>query len=94
LYLFTNKKDDNTLLFKGSTIVTPPVEKVLNQYKKGNRDLHDHYNLLLSQLSITDNPYGMRVYPRNMFVQSLNLDKTRKEDYLKDIYTFLQENEK
>lgn len=89
LYLFTNKKDNETLLFKGGEIVTPQVEMLCNEYKKANRDLHEHYNNLLTQLSVSENPYGMRVYPRNMFVQSFHLDKNKKQEYLKDIVTKL-----
>lgn len=73
-YIFTNKKDDKTLIIEGNQIITEKLEKVLNQYKKETKLLENKFNKELKKFSETDNPYDIGVYARNMFVQNKHFD--------------------
>lgn len=74
-YLFTNTKENNTLIIKGDRIVTIPLIKILNEYKLETKKLENRFNDLLKELSEDENPYKMSVYARNMFVQRRNFEK-------------------
>jgi hypothetical protein len=74
-YLFTNTKENNTVIVKGDQIATIQLIKLLNDYKAETKMLENKYNELLISLSEEENPYKMSVYARNMFVQKRNFPK-------------------
>lgn len=74
IYIYTNKKDNKTIIFLGTEIVQPKVKKILEEYKLLNKKLHKEINEKLNDLTNEENPYGMNVYARNMFVQTKNLN--------------------
>lgn len=80
-YVYTNKRDNNTLLFLGSEIVTPEVKEIYDEYVELNKKLHSEINQKLNRLNETQNPYGMQVYARNMFVQTKHLRQDNKHLY-------------
>lgn len=84
VYLYTNKKDNNTLLFLGETIVTPEIEDIYNEYKKEIKNIEREINQKLLNLG-NKNPFGMTVYARNMFVQTKHLNHTIKETLKKKV---------
>ena len=69
-YIFTNQKDDKTLIIEGKNIITLKLENILNDYKKETKLLEHKYNKILKKLSETDNPCDIGVYARNMFQQN------------------------
>lgn len=75
LYIFTNQKDNKTLIIPGNKIITPKLEKMLIKHKNDNKLFHDKFNKELKKLSKDDNPYDITVYPRNMFVQNKHFDE-------------------
>ena len=83
IYVFTNKKDDKTLIIKGKNIITTKLKTILNNYKKKTKLLENEYNSSLKKLSENDNPYKIGVYARNMFVQNKHFDKKITEKSLK-----------
>ena len=74
IYIYTNKKDNKTIIFLGTEIVQPKVKKILEEYKLLNKKLHNEINKKLNDLLNEENPYRMNVYARNMFVQTKNLN--------------------
>jgi hypothetical protein len=85
IYVYTNKKDNNTIIYYGSEIISDEVRDICEEYKLLNKKLHNEINKKLELLDSTHNPYGMRVYARNMFVQTRNLDVSKKNEYIKNI---------
>lgn len=79
-YIFTNQKDDKTLIIEGKNIITLKLEKILNDYKKETKLLENKYNKILKKLSETDNPCDIGVYARNMFVQNKHFDVDNNDD--------------
>lgn len=75
LYIFTNQKDNKTLLIPCNKITTPKLETLLEKYKKDHKIFNDKFNKELKKLSKEDNPYDISVYPRNMFVQNKHFDE-------------------
>jgi hypothetical protein len=74
IYIYTNKKDNKTIIFLGTEIVQSKVKKIFEEYKLLNKKLHNEINEKLNYLTNDENPYGMNVYARNMFVQTKNLN--------------------
>ena len=74
-YIFTNQKDNETLIIEGKHITTPILEKHLNEYKEATKLLENQHNKILKNLNEIDNPYNISVYARNMFVQNKHFDK-------------------
>lgn len=74
LYIFTNQKDNKTLLIPGNKITTPKLETLLEKYKKDHKIFHDKFNKELKKLSKEDNPYDISVYARNMFIQNKHFE--------------------
>lgn len=70
IYIFTNQKDNKTLIIDGQNIITHKLDKLLNDYKNETKLLQNKHNDILSKLSEVDNPYKIGVYARNMFVQN------------------------
>jgi len=93
VYVYTNKKDNETLVFSGAEVVTPAVKEIYEEYKVLNKKLHQEVNNKLKALSESDNPYGMQVYARNMFVQSKNLKAHKKEEYKQAVLNKYKKNE-
>jgi hypothetical protein len=93
VYVYTNKKDNETLVFSGAEVVTPVVKEIYEEYKLLNKKLHQEVNNKLKALSEHDNPYGMQVYARNMFVQSKNLKAHMKEEYKQAVLDKYKKNE-
>lgn len=85
IYIYNNKKDNKTLLFNGDEIVTEKVLNILEEYKKLNKELHKTINDKLENLSKEENPYNMKVYARNMFVQTNNLSLNKSNEYFENI---------
>jgi len=78
VYVFTNKRNNETLLFTGDQLVTPEVKAIYEKYKRLNKELHKQINQELNALPSTANPYRMNVYARNMFVQTRHLSPQHK----------------
>ncbi|NBP00062.1 MAG: hypothetical protein EBU90_08005 [Proteobacteria bacterium] len=78
IYVFTNKRNNETILFTGDQIVTPEVKAIYEKYKRLNKELHKQINQELNALPTTANPYRMNVYARNMFVQTRHLNPQHK----------------
>lgn len=85
IYVYTNKSDNETLLFTGDEIITEKVREIYERYKTLNKELHKRINNELSELPEKDNPYGMQVYARNMFVQTKHLKRGQKAEYIKKV---------
>lgn len=81
LYLFSNQRDNKTIVFNGSTVMTRQVETIYKEYTENLKKLQKETNEKLSKVA---NPYRMRVYARKMFSQGRNLDKRKTEEYLED----------
>ena len=88
VYLYTNKQDNNTLLFLGNTIMNSDIEKIYREYKIKLKRLEKEINDKLLTLG-EQNPYGMTVYARNMFVQTKHLDTTKKKTMKQQVVTEL-----
>lgn len=69
-YIYTNQKDNKTIIIKGSEIITDKLQEELNKYKQETKLLENKYNIILKNLPEKDNPYNFGVYARNMFVQN------------------------
>lgn len=74
LYIFTNQKDNHTLIIPGNKIITPKLEEMLIKYKNYNKLFHDKFNKELKKLSKEDNPYDINVYARSMFIQNKHFE--------------------
>lgn len=81
IYVFSSKKLNKTLVFFGKELVTQEIIEIYEEYSKKHKILAEEINNKL--LRIQDNNYGMKVYPRNMFTQTIGFDKTL-EDYTKE----------
>jgi hypothetical protein len=77
IYIFTNRKDNNTVIFYGNELITSNLQFLLEEYKIKTKALEEEYNSKIRKLDNKDNPYKIEVYARNMFVQKLNLIKTK-----------------
>lgn len=73
-YIYTNQKDNKTLVIKGDQIITDKLHHELNNYKNETKLLANKYNIILQNLSENDNPYKFGVYARNMFVQNKHFE--------------------
>ena len=91
-YVYTNKRDNNTLLFLGSEIVTPEVKEIYDEYVELNKKLHSEINQKLNRLNERQNPYGMQVYARNMFVQTKHLRQDNKHLYKQRLIEKMKKN--
>lgn len=78
VYLYTNKKENNTLLFLGNAIINSEIEKIYREYKIKLKALEKEINDKLLNLN-DKNPFGMTVYARNMYVQTKHLNSNTKE---------------
>lgn len=78
-YIFTNQKDNKTLIISGKNIITPALKECLNIYKKETKKLEILFNKKLKKLSTNNNPYNIGVYARNMFVQNKHLTLFKKK---------------
>lgn len=78
IYVFTNRKENKTILFSGNEVITPELSIVLERYKNKTKQLEFEFNKELSMLTKKENPYDIRVYARNMFVQKINFSKMKK----------------
>lgn len=85
IYVYTNKTDNETILFTGEEVITAKVREIYEKYKRLNKGLHKEINEELKALSEEENPYGMQVYARNMFVQTRHLKRENKTEYKKRI---------
>lgn len=83
-YIFSNQKDNCTLVIEGKDIITQKLEYELNQYKKETKLLENKYNKILKELSENDNPYQIGVYARNMFVQNKHFKLDQDQDQNQD----------
>jgi len=81
LYLFSNQRDNKTIVFKGSTVMTRQVETIYKEYVQNLKKLQKETNEKLKHI---ENPYKMRVYARKMFSQGRNLDKKKTKEYLEE----------
>jgi len=81
IYVYTNKTDNETILFTGEEVITEKVRMIYEKYKRLNKELHQQINEELKALSEEENPYGMQVYARNMFVQKRHLKRENKKEY-------------
>jgi hypothetical protein len=79
LYLFSNQRDNKTIVFNGSAVMTRPVETIYKEYTENLKKLQKETNEKLNKI---ENPYKMRVYARKMFSQGRNLDKKKTGEYL------------
>lgn len=86
VYLFSNQKDNKTIVFNGSSIMTKQVEKIYQDYSEKLKELQKETN---DKLKIVPNPYNMRVYARKMFSQGKNLQKHKTDVYLQDCLSSL-----
>lgn len=78
VYVFTTKKNNETVLFTGDELVTPEVRAIYEKYKRLNKELQKQINHELDTLPVKSNPYRMNVYARNMFVQTRHLNTQHK----------------
>lgn len=85
IYIYNNKSDLETIIFNGEEIVTDKVKNILEEYKLLNKELQNNINAKLQELNDLENPYKMRVYARNMFVQTSNLDASKSEEYFNNV---------
>jgi hypothetical protein len=90
VYVFTNRKDNNTMVFFGNKIVTPQVKAIYDDYIEQNKQLEKVFNQRLNALSVEQNPYRMRVYARNMFVQTRHLNRDQQQQYKEDVINKLK----
>lgn len=87
IYIFTNKKHNETLVFSGNEIITDKISTVFEEYKIKHKELAALCNKKLQKLK---NPYGLKIYPRNMFTQSKNLNILSKARYLKNVMKMIK----
>ena len=86
VYIYTNKRDNDTIIFTGSEKVIPSRLKTeLEKYKCSLYELTNNINKITRGLSETDNPYKFEVFGRKMFTQCINLDINKKDEYLQDV---------
>jgi hypothetical protein len=90
VYVYTNKSDNDTVLFLGSEIITPDVKQIYEEYIKLNKKLHHDINEKLNALNEVQIPYGMQVYARNMFVQTKHLKKQNKQLFKQNVINKLK----
>jgi hypothetical protein len=86
LYIFSSKKLSKTFVFYGKEIITKEIIEIYEEYKTEHKALVSILNEKLA--NTTNNKFNMRIFARNMFVQtsgfSKNLDDYTKEYIPKD----------
>ncbi len=85
IYVFTNRKLDDTIIFLGNEIMTDKLQHILEKYKQRTKELENEFNDKLKTLSKHENPYNIQVYARNMFVQKSHLIKHEIINLIKKI---------
>jgi hypothetical protein len=68
LYIFSSKKLSKTLVMYGSDIITDEISKIYEEYASRHKLLQVEINAKLEKIP---NKYGMKIFARNMFVQSI-----------------------
>lgn len=90
IYVYTNKRNNHTILFLGNEIITDDVQVIYDEYREKHKQLCDEINNKLKNLDREKNPYALRVYNRNMFIQGEHLYKKNSSIYMKNIREFLK----
>jgi hypothetical protein len=94
VYVYTNSTDNTSVVFSGEEVVTPEVQAIYEEYKRLNKELHAKINERLNSLPAHQNPYGMQVYARNMFVQTKHLDVNNRKMYKEQALKKIKETKK
>jgi hypothetical protein len=77
LYIFSSKKLSKTLVMYGSAIITDEISKIYEEYASRHKLLQVEINSKLEQIP---NKYGMKIFARNMFVQSIGFSSKSSEE--------------
>jgi hypothetical protein len=85
IYVYTNTKENNTIIFLGNEIITPKLDTLLEEYKRRTKELALEFNEKIKNLKQNENPYKIEVYARNMFVQKTHLIKNKFQNIIKKI---------
>ena len=73
LYVISSKKLKSTMVMYGSDIISQEVSEIYEEYSSKHKLLEKEINEKLSK--IENNKYGMKIFARNMFVQSIGFSR-------------------
>jgi adenine-specific DNA-methyltransferase len=76
LYVISCKPLDKCMVLKGSELISEDIVKIYDEYATKHKQLEKEINEKLEKIG--GNVYGMRVFARNMFVQTVGFNKKQK----------------